>query len=172
MQGATVKGTRAHTMPADTRVATTGDFSGDGKADVLVVNEARELSLWLGNGQAFSVQRLSITTPVAPGWVVWGDIDMNADSRADLLWSTPATSYFEWWNMLGATVQRASGATPPADQRVAGSGDFNGDGMADMLLAGSGNDLHVGISDGVLFNRTPLNIVAGPGWKPFVAGKF
>jgi hypothetical protein len=172
MQGATVKGTRAHTMPTDTRVATTGDFSGDGKADVLVVNEARELSLWLGNGQAFSVQRLSITTPVAPGWVVWGDIDMNADSRADLLWSTPATSYFEWWNMLGATVQRASGATPPADQRVAGSGDFNGDGMADMLLAGSGNDLHVGISDGVLFNRTPLNIVAGPGWKPFVAGKF
>jgi len=172
MQGATVKGTRAHTMPSDTRVATTGDFAGDGKADVLVVNAARELTMWLGNGTGFTQQRLSITTPVAPGWVVWGDIDMNADSRADLLWSTPTTSYFEWWNMLGATLQRASGATPPADQRVAGSGDFNGDGMADMLLAGSGNDLHVGISDGVLFNRTPLNIVAGPGWKPFVAGKF
>lgn len=171
MQGAAVKGTRAHSMPADTRVLTTGDFSGDGKADVLVVNAARELTLWLGDGIGFTPQRLSITNPVAPGWVAWGDVDMNADGRADLLWSTPSISYFEWWNMLGAQVQRASGATPPADQRVSGTGDFNGDGLADVLLKGLGNDLHVGVSDGILFNRTPLNIVAGPGWLPLVPGQ-
>ena len=171
MQGAVVKGMRSHAMAADTRVATTGDFSGDGKADVLVMNAAREVTLWHGDGLQFGAQRLSITNPVAPGWVVWGDVDMNADGRADLLWSTPAVSYFEWWNMLGATVQRASGATPPEDQRVAGTGDFNGDGMADVLLKGLGNDLHVGISDGVLFNRTPLGIVAGPGWMPLAPGK-
>jgi len=171
MQGAFIKQVRGHTMPADTRVATTGDFAGDSKADVLVVNAARELTMWLGDGTGFSAQRLSITNPVAPGWSAWGDVDMNGDGRADLLWSTPATSYFEWWNMQGAQVQRASGATPPADQRVVGTGDFNGDGLADVALKGLGNDLHVGVSDGVLFNRTPFNIVAGPGWLPLVPGQ-
>ncbi len=171
MQGAAIKSVRGHTMPADTRVATTGDFSGDRKADVLVVNAARELTMWSGDGTGFSAQRLTITNPVAPGWVTWGDVDMNGDGRSDLLWSTPATSYFEWWNMLGAQVQRASGATPPADQRVVGTGDFNGDGLADVVLKGLGNDLHVGVSDGILFNRTPFNIVAGPGWLPLVPGQ-
>ena len=171
MQGAVVKSVRGYTLPVGTRVTTTGDFAGDGKADVLVINAAREMTMWLGDGQGFNPQRLSITTPVAAGWVAWGDVDMNADGRADLLWSTPALSYFEWWNMQGAQVQRASGATPPADQRVAGTGDFNGDGLADMLLKGVGNDLHVGVSDGVLFNRTPFNIVAGPGCLPLVAGQ-
>ena len=171
MQGVLVNAVRGYNLPEDTRVATTGDFAGDGFADVMVINAARELSMWSGNGVGFTSQRLSITNPIAHTWVVWGDVDMNADGRSDLLWSTPTTSYFEWWNMSGALVQRASGATPPADQRVAGSGDFNGDGLADMLLKGLGNDLHVGVSDGILFNRTPLNIVAGPGWLPLVAGQ-
>ena len=39
------------------------------------------------------------------------------------------------------------------------------------MLKGAANDLHVGLSDGVLFNRTPFNIIAGPGWLPLVAGQ-
>ncbi len=124
-------------------VAGTADFNGDGNADLLWRQTSGALALWTMNGQ-----NATSSTPItyqgsqlAPdaSWSIAGTADFNGDGNADLLWRQTSGA-LALWTMNGATVSSSSAISyqgnqlaPDASWSVAGVGDFNGDGRADLV---------------------------------------
>ncbi len=134
-------------------IVSTGDFNGDGKADILWRNTSGELTEWLMNGTAIagSGDVTSGGVAVAPDatWSVAGSGDFNADGSKDILWrKTDGTVAV--WDMNGTTIAgsgvvRAGGVAvmPDASWSVAGIGDFNGDQTSDVLWRNTSGSLAV-----------------------------
>ena len=124
-------------------VAGIGDFNGDGKADVLWRNTNGSLVDWTMNGsQVTASQQVtfggSAATPDS-SWNVAGIGDFNGDGKADVLWRNANGSLVDW-TMNGSQIASSQAvtlggtlATPDSSWSVAGIGDFNGDGKADVL---------------------------------------
>jgi hypothetical protein len=124
-------------------IAGAADFDGNGKADLLWRNAGGELVSWLMNGSAISASAdvTSGGSAVRPdaSWSVAGVGDFNGDGKADVLWRDTSGEVAAWL-MDGSSIAQggdltANGAAvrPDASWSVAGVGDFNGDGKADVL---------------------------------------
>ena len=114
-----------------------GDFNGDGKADILWQNSTTgEVYLWFMNGSTIASQaEVGVVSP-SSGWVIVGVGDFNGDGKADILWQNTISGEVYIWFMNGSTIasQAAVGIVPSSTGWVIkGVGDFNGDGMADIL---------------------------------------
>jgi hypothetical protein len=124
-------------------VAGIGDFNGDGKDDVLWRNTNGSLVDWSMNGsQVTASQQVTLGgSPATPdsSWNVAGIGDFNGDGKADVLWRNANGSLVDW-TMNGSQIASSQAvtlggtlATPDSSWSVAGIGDFNGDGKADVL---------------------------------------
>jgi serralysin len=137
-QGATL------TLGAAWSVSGLGDFNGDGDADVLLHNTNGTFADWTMNGSQIESSQLltsqGATLTLGPAWSVSGIGDFNGDGNADiLLHNTNGT--FADWTMNGSQIASSQLLTSQgaplklsAAWSVAGIGDFNGDGLADVLL--------------------------------------
>src|SRR5262249_33924610 len=119
------------------------DFDGDGKSDILWWNQRRSVAnIWLMNGGV----RKSLVVPVAPATspippngnamiTAIGDID--GDGHADILWRDIGTHGLVAWMMRNpaapTVVDVAGGESLPNNYQVVGTGDFDGNGKADVL---------------------------------------
>jgi len=82
---------------------------------------------------------------IGPPWSIVGTGDFNGDQNADILWHNRSTGEIQIWIMNGEKVaSRATvlGETGSAERigppwSIVGTGDFNGDGKADILWANS-----------------------------------
>ena len=116
----------------------TGDFNGDGLSDLLLRHDSGAVTNWLGqaNGSFFSnhaVANYSLPT----GWHIAGTGDFNGDSREDVLLRHDNGTVTDWLGQAnGSFVSNHTIAnySLPAGWGVAGTGDFNGDGLEDVLL--------------------------------------
>lgn len=126
-------------------VAATGNFNGDGKADIVWQGQGGNLYLWTGNGSSFTSQALG---NVPAGASVVGAADINGDGDSDLLFLNPKTGAFTYWLMNGAQIIGQSTQQVAPGYRIAAIGDFNGDGMADIAWTSAANDLYLWISNG------------------------
>jgi len=124
-------------------VAGIGDFNNDGNADILWRDASGEVSVWLMNGSTITAgadvtSGGAVVQPDA-SWSVAGIGDFNGDGNADILWRNTNGSLVEWL-MSGSTIIGSGAVTaggtaiaPDASWQLAEIGDFNSDGMADML---------------------------------------
>jgi hypothetical protein len=120
------------------------DFDGDGEVDVLWHNSATgEIQIWHLKGQRVSGRATVLgedgnPSHVGAPWRIAGTIDH--DRAAAILWQNDTTGEAQIWSM---NDHRVTGRTTVLGQdyhpaflpsaRLMGSGDFNGDGQADIL---------------------------------------
>lgn len=166
-----------HYVPLDWKVVGTGDFNGDGRADVLWRNQNGSLTNWLGRADGGFVGNdgnamfygLSVDLTVA------AVADFNGDGRDDILWRSKAGALTNWLgDEYGGFIGNDSAALMdvPTSWNVAGAGDVNGDGRADIIWRNDNGSVTnwLGRSDGgfigndavALINNIPesLKIVA------------
>jgi ELWxxDGT repeat protein len=157
--GADVTSNGAAVRPdASWSVAGTGDFNGDGNADILWRNSSGEVSIWLMNGSTITsgADVTSNGTTVRPdaSWSVAGIGDFNGDGNRDILWRD-TSGEVAIWTMNGTAITGGGDLTsggasvrPDASWSVAGIGDFNGDGNSDIVWRNSNGSLALWLING------------------------
>ena len=129
-------------------IAALGDFNGDGKLDVVTLDNASNyIQVWQGNGDGTFKSPAKYTTGAQPTSVVVADF--NGDGRLDLAISdgdgtAPAIAV-----LLGngnGTFQNPVNYTPSGNPvRQIAAGDFNGDGRLDFVAASQVVGLPAGV---------------------------
>lgn len=118
-------------------VATAGDFNGDGNADIVWrqpssgLTEIQFLSGTQAQGGGAIVNNVFDQT-----WNIIGSGDFNRDGNADLVWQEGSSGPVELQYMNGITpVGGGLIANNPfgAGWKVVGVGNFNGDGISDLV---------------------------------------
>ena len=161
-------------------VAGIGDFNGDGKADILWRHTDGTNYVWMIDGATINGGVLTISSqgllPAVPdpNWAVAGIGDFNGDGKSDILWRhADGTNYV--WHVDGASITggvlaiASQGLLPGADTTwsVAGVGDYNGDGKADILWRRNDGTNYVWHVDGASINGGVLAI-SSQGLLPIV----
>ena len=118
--------------PPPVGVRVPGDVNGDGRADVTWYNGATgSVYHWIMDGTAV-VDGFS-SGSAGPGTNDHATADFNGDGRSDLLYTTASEVRILVGAGNGAARMELVDSRPAANWRVAGLGDFNGDGYGDIL---------------------------------------
>jgi 6-phosphogluconolactonase (cycloisomerase 2 family) len=120
-------------------IAGTSDFNADGRPDLLWRHGGSgENVLWYMNGSVLTGGTF-LTPASLPDvrWRVVGTGDVDVDGRPDLFWRHAVSGEVVVWLMNGSALASGGFLTPRAftdvQWQAAGTGDFNGDGRADIL---------------------------------------
>ncbi len=150
------------------------DFDGDGKPDVMALNDGTHVTLLLGNGDGtFAPSAQTLQTGIGAGttWVALGDF--NGDSNMDLVVANSLTNSVAIF-LGNAQAQFTIGATYGVgiDPEFVTTADLNGDGKLDIVVVCKGNAstpgsvrILLGNGDGTFAAATPLT----PGLAPIAA---
>jgi 6-phosphogluconolactonase (cycloisomerase 2 family) len=117
--------------------AKSADFNGDGRSDILWRNAVTgENYLYPMDGTTILGGEAYLRTVADLNWKIAGVGDFDGDGKADILWRNNASGENYIYFMDGTAIKPGEGyIRTVADQnwQVAGIGDFDGDGKADIL---------------------------------------
>jgi hypothetical protein len=158
-------------VPAASKLTDTHDFNGDGFSDIVLTNTSGNVSVLLMNGAQVMLSGFAGTFDSFTGnWTIVGQRDFNGDGTYDLLLRStcvPApdnnctTNNTAIWFMIGTQVfSTGIVGNIPAAWSVAGTADFNNDGMGDILWRDSSGNTAIWLMNGasVLFSGSLGNI--------------
>jgi hypothetical protein len=124
----------------------TGDFNGDGHADLAVTNEpsaigtAGTVAVLLGKGDGTFSPAVSYTVGEFPGTIVAADF--NGDGKLDLAALDSQVGFGSYVNKVWVLLGRGDGTFQPAVSTATGTGsgylaftDLNHDGNMDLVIA-------------------------------------
>jgi len=152
------------------QVAGTGDFDGDGKADVLWRNSATgENYVYFMSGMLIAREGYLRAVP-DPDWQVAGIGDFDGDGRDDLFWRQAKSGENYVYPMDGLAIKASEGYTRTVSEpawQVAGIGDFDGDGKADVFWrnATSGENYLYLMNGTAISGEGYIRTVSDPGWE-------
>src|SRR6185437_3398046 len=163
----------------DWHVIATGDFNGDGTVDVLLQNANGTVRDWLGQTDGSFVGNIGkVNIVTGSDWHAIGAGDFNGDGQADILWQNTNGTIREWLGQKdGSFVGNIDHVNfiPAAGEHVVGTGDFNGDGVDDILWQSDSGVVtdSLGQSDGSFVdNSAKVNITTGTSWHVIGTGDF
>jgi FG-GAP-like repeat/Bacterial Ig-like domain (group 3) len=151
-----------------------GDFNGDGRPDYAVPTNGGPIAILLGNGDGtFTTGFTVLTSSFEPTSVVAGDF--NGDGKQDLAVLSAAGTgsvniYLGNGNGTFQTAKNYAVAAATSSSRLLAMGDFNGDGILDLVAtnAGLGNvAVILGVGDGS-FNAPSYYSVGASPWNVVV----
>ena len=167
------------TVSTSWQVAGTGDFNGDGRDDILWRSTGGQLSDWLGTPSGgWQNNDANAFTSAPTNWKVAGVGDFNGDGRDDILWRSDAGQVSNWlgtdtggWQNNDANAFRSA----PTSWKVAGVGDFNGDGRDDILWRNDNGQLSDWLGQangGFVGNDGNALVSVSTSWKVIGVGDF
>jgi uncharacterized protein (DUF608 family) len=123
-------------------LAGTGDFDGNGNADLLWFNAAtRTATVWSSTGANFTPNTFQAS--VGSGWSIAGVGDFDGDGKADLVWKNGNTITIWtsiWTSSGGGFLQNTYVGSVASGWTLTGIGDFDGDRKSDLLWFNSGTN--------------------------------
>jgi Ca2+-binding RTX toxin-like protein len=154
----------------DWHIAGTGDFNGDGYDDILWRSDGGAVVDLLGQANGAFVGNVNFNLNPGTDWHIAGTGDFNGDGYDDILWRSDSGAITDLLGQpSGAFVGNVANldVNPGTDWYVVSIGDFNGDGMDDLLLRnGSGQTTDwLGLADGSFSDNSPtFTINPGTDW--------
>ncbi|URD60728.1 FG-GAP-like repeat-containing protein [Sphingomonas sp. KRR8] len=129
----------SYVLPAGWSVAAMGDFDGDGRSDLLLrLTPDGTVTEWMGQADGSFRWNDAATNALHPAWTVEGAADIDGDGRSDLVLRNTVTGVVTDWIALadGSFASNHAKASYALDAawKVEQIGDYNGDGMSDLLL--------------------------------------
>jgi hypothetical protein len=132
-------------LAAGWRVAATGDLTGDNRPDVILQHQTSgAFTIWAMNGTTKTAEQTMAIAANSP-WRIMATADVNADGAADIVWQNVTSGEVFFWFMSasgGAASPIAFGYAENASHvtqtvggtwKIAGAGDIDGDGCADLI---------------------------------------
>lgn len=177
--------TETTSVQSDTwQLTTAGDFDKDGVSDLFWVNNSSvgEATLWLMNGAASLSAAAQPSVGGPNGWIPGGTGDFNKDGHTDIFWYQRLNGEIATWFMTGTSSTAASRITRPGPGtgwQVAGVGDLNNDGYADVIWRNLSNVFHP-VGSVVIWYMNGTNTIGGGSlpsmsdmnWQPVGTGEF
>ena len=138
MQGRTiVRAAASATAGADWHMHAIGDFDGDGRDDLLWRNTTTgDVAMWRMNGEQLLDSSIFFRLSDS-NWQIQLAADFNGDGRDELVWRHATTGQMAMWDLglNGRTIVNGAvfANVPDLGWKIVTSGDYNGDGKADLL---------------------------------------
>lgn len=182
MKGATILKSQGLGQPISItwRVAGLGDINGDGRDDILLQHTNGALSFLERAGtNLVNGGMVDSGGAITASWKVVDVVDLNRDGISDLL-ARHSDGTLAIWFRQGATVATTTptiltGPPPPLNWRIAGTGDFNGDGRPDILWQSPEGYLFVWFMDNTKYLRGEYLLngaTIGTSWKVVAIADF